>query len=222
MSEDKIRMLFRRADASLGSAPPDFDATIRQAKRDAAIRRGRVALGSVALVAIAVVAGFVALRPNVERVTPAAPGPTIAPSRPCGDIPDAQPGSITTNQVQAFVDDFMQRRVNGSGAEPCMSADAAAAYRGDETYQTGLCLYACADLRVAGFSVGTDWVRQADANSFEAEVLIRLSDGARHAVTYTETYAVGPGATTSGDQQALVIRGVQRTAGFEEVGSLSS
>ena len=197
MSEDRIRTMFRRADAVLGHAPPDLDETIAQAKRETATRRIVVGLGSAAVVVVAVIAALVTLRPDVERVVP--PAATSQPSvAPC----DAK-------DVNAFIENFMRRREDGTGAEACLSANALAQYRAGQraTYNPNdaMCLYACGPYKITGYDFMSP-PQEADAHSYEAIVAVLVSQG-EDTARMVEHWAIGPGTTASGDQQALVIRG---------------
>jgi hypothetical protein len=218
MSDDRIRAAFRKADASLGYAPPDLDRTIRKARRGDVRIRIFATLGVAAVIAAGVLLGGIALRPDPQTVIPIAsgtPAPTPVPT-PCGDL------SVIGDNPNAFVDDFMKRRISGAGAESCLTTGALEQYRTqnadpyDPNANGGagpLCLYACGDFRVVEYRLETS-SDAADANSYQAAVIVMLSDG-KETVRQYEAFAFGPGVpSTSNESQVFVVRGAWATPGL--------
>ncbi len=218
MSEDRIRAMFRKADASLGYAPPDLEQTLRKARLDDVRLRIFATVGVAVVIAVAVVGAGILMRPDPETVVPIASGTPVATPAPtpCGDL------SVIGDNPNAFVDDFMQRRIDGVGAESCLTANALEQYQSqnadpyDPNANGGagpLCLYACGTFRVVEYRLETS-SDAADANSYQAAVIVMLSDG-NETVRQDEAFAFGPGVpSTSDTSQVFVIRGAWTTPGL--------
>jgi hypothetical protein len=91
MSDDRIRAAFRKADASLGYAPPDLEQTLRKARRDDIRMRIFATVGVAVIISVAVFGGARLLRPDPPAIVPIAggspaPGPTASPV-PAGPRP---------------------------------------------------------------------------------------------------------------------------------------
>ena len=123
--------------------------------------------------------------------------------------------------MKKFIDDFMRRRIAGSGAEQCLSDEAVGQYREShaDTYDPNanggagpLCLYACGAFRVVEYYFDTE-PHQEDANSYQSAVIVQLSNG-QETVRQYEAFAIGPGRASTGRPQLLVIRGVWNTPGL--------
>jgi hypothetical protein len=222
MSEDRMRAHFRRAELALGQDAPSLDATLRQARREQTVRRAMFAAAAGLVIAVVGVAGYSALRLERSELTPLAtpglPTPQPAPLEPCGELRDVE---IEPHHVAKFVTSFMSRRAAGSGAEACLSSFAADSYRvqtGD-TYDPNafggagtMCLYACGEFKVVDHRLDAE-PQRVDANSYSVDVVVLLSDG-RETVRMTEILAIGPGTSTDGNQQELVVRGAGTTGGL--------
>jgi hypothetical protein len=225
MSDDRIRAMFRRADAAMSDDAPTLEATMRQAKRERTMRRVAMLAGGAGVVAVLVVVGAVVLRPQVGDLTPVAtpsasdPVPTVAPATPCRSAPSAEPADEAA--VRTFIATVMDRRVAGTAAEGCLSENAAQNYDAQslDHYDPDafggagpMCLYACGDFDITEYRLDTP-PQQADANSWSVDVVVLLSDG-KETVRITETLFVGPGTSSDGTQQPLIVRGATTTGGL--------
>jgi hypothetical protein len=151
-----------------------------------------LAVGSVAL--------WVSLRSDEQTI-----GPITNDSAEAGIAAPRCSESVVGDNVTAFVNEFMRRRVDGSGAEACVSSGVLEAYGSD-----GLCLSACGRFRVAGFTYAEDPHDAAVANTYVTTVSVTLSDGDQ-TMRRDETLDIGPGTTSTDERQAFVITRVRAT-----------
>jgi hypothetical protein len=119
------------------------------------------------------------------------------------------------------VEDFVTRRIAGEWAESCLTSIAVEQYRSqnvdpyDPDANGGggpLCLYACGSFRVVDYRF--EGAHDADANSYEASIVVLRSDG-NETVRQYEGLAIGTGVpSTSDESQVFVIRGAWTTVGL--------
>ena len=170
------------------------------------LRRVALLVGIPLLAVVAGVVAFVVTRPDDATVSPLTSEVPAVVER-CSEV-------LVGDNVTAFVNEFVRRRVDGSGAEACMTADAvetygrrnAAPFDAEANGGRGpLCLYACGRFRVSSFEYKTEPRDAEVANTYETTIVVTLSDG-DETVRQRETISIGFGQASTGERQALVVR----------------
>lgn len=130
--------------------------------------------------------------------------PEHAPALPA---PVALPSDPGEAGVRAFVTEFMEARIRGDQprSKDFLSPGALELYSGGPG---GLVLTGTPGLDFTAWELVS--LQQADANSYEAKVLIRQEGAGQETVTFEETLFIGPGPDASDTQRVWIVRGGAR------------
>jgi len=188
-------------------------------------RRRAVTAAAAGMVAVALVTGGVLGADELLRGAPATqrPGGEVSPSvEPLpgpepSPSPSPSPAPARQTPVEAFVEDFMQRRLARSQAEPLLSEEAALDYVEDR--MNGPYLYDAGD---------SDWppefyrefrlysVQRLDEDRWEVTVVIDgFSFGEGDPVVFAEVLTIGPGKNQQGEDLDLVVLSASRRGGHD-------